>query len=102
MRYEDGGGYSLGEFVIMPNHVHVLLHVPDGGELSTILQAWKSISARKINSVLRRRGSLWQTEPFDHIVRDASHYRRFVPGTFRRIRRGLLGEALPLGVAVLK
>ncbi|MGN6367350.1 MAG: transposase [Phycisphaerae bacterium] len=77
MRHEDGTTYSLGEFVIMPNHVHVLVHVPAASELSAILQAWKSISARRINRRRGRRGTLWQSEPFDHIVRDRFHHRRF-------------------------
>jgi REP element-mobilizing transposase RayT len=77
MRHDDGAAYSLGEFVIMPNHVHALLHVPKSSDLSTILQAWKSISARRINKLHRRSGTLWQSEPFDHIVRDGTHHRRF-------------------------
>src|SRR5579863_4142325 len=27
MRHDDGTRYSLGEFVIMPNHVHALIHM---------------------------------------------------------------------------
>jgi putative transposase len=78
MRHDDGQLYGLGDFVIMPNHVHVLLHVPEARDLSSILQAWKSISARRINRILTHRGSLWQPEPFDHIVRDESHWQRFI------------------------
>ena len=87
MRHDDGTAYRLGSFVIMPNHVHALLHVPPPADLSDIMQAWKSISSRRINRLLRRRGSLWQPESFDHIVRDKSHWQSFI----RYIRRNPAG-----------
>lgn len=77
MRHQDGTRYGLGDFVVMPNHVHAILRVLDSVELSAIMQAWKSISARGINRLLQRRGSLWQPESFDHIVRNLAHRQRF-------------------------
>ena len=70
LRHDDGKAYLLGRFAIMPNHVHALLQLLADSDLSNTLQAWKSISARQINTYLRRSGSLWQDESFDHIVRD--------------------------------
>jgi len=83
MRHDDGRGYRLGEFVIMPNHVHVLLHMLPGQDLSVALKAWKSVSARKIGKRLRRPGSYWMDETFDHAVRQGASLERFV----RYIRR---------------
>ncbi len=69
LRHFDGQRYGLGEHVVMPNHVHaVVAPLADFG-LSTILHSWKSFSANRINGMLGRRGTLWQKESFDHVVR---------------------------------
>lgn len=65
----------------MPNHIHALLEPVPGVMLGDILQRWKGGSAREINLALGRSGSLWQVEPFDHIVRSEAqlqHFRRYV------------------------
>jgi putative transposase len=74
----DGPFFQLGDWVIMPNHAHVLAHVLPEGSLSSIMKAWKSASTRKINRLLNRRGNLWMEESFDHIVRDEAHWRKFI------------------------
>jgi REP element-mobilizing transposase RayT len=76
LRYFDGARYYLGEFVVMPNHVHAVTTPNAGYALSDILHSWKSYSANKINAMLGRRGTLWQGESFDHIVRSAAHLER--------------------------
>jgi len=77
LRDRDGAHYLLDEYVIMPNHAHVLMMPIGGRELSDIVGAWKSYTAHKINKLLDRKGDVWQAEPFDHIVRDAAALRRF-------------------------
>ena len=66
----EGERYELDEWVIMPNHVHLLVRPLDGFELSDILHSWKSYSANKINQKLNQTGSFWKKEYYDHIVRD--------------------------------
>ena len=78
MRFEDGIKYQMGDFVIMPNHVHVLVRIGEGEELSLVLKSWKTISCKKINREMGRSGTLWMPETFDHVVRDENHLRRFV------------------------
>lgn len=75
--YFDSERYLLDEFVIMPNHVHALLQPLDGHELSDILRSWKRFSAREINKLQAASGALWQSESFDHIVRDTQSLARF-------------------------
>jgi putative transposase len=61
--------YELHAWVIMANHVHILLrpHVP----LHKALMNIKSASARAANTVLRRTGKhFWQDESYDHWVRN--------------------------------
>jgi len=69
LRYFEGQRYALGEFVVMPNHVHVAVTPLTPYELSDILHSWKSYTAKQINALLGRSGTVWQKESFDHIVR---------------------------------
>ena len=81
LRHFDGDRYALGEFVVMPNHVHLLVTPAPDWELSNLEQAWKSISAKRINELHGTSGPLWQHESFDHIVRDAdwlAFYERYI------------------------
>lgn len=77
LRHFDGIRHWLGSFVVMPNHVHVLLTPMAGYSVWKTVGSWKQTSARLINERLRRKGALWQDEPFDHIVRDARNLDRF-------------------------
>lgn len=62
--------YYLHAWVIMPNHVHLLVEPLSNCVLSDILQAIKSISAHHANQLLGREGVFWQRESYDHLVRD--------------------------------
>jgi len=73
----DRHRYDLDQWVVMPNHVHVLVRPCEGYSLKGILQGWKSFTAHAINRHLGRRGQRWQRESFDHIVRSADHLERF-------------------------
>ena len=73
----DGRRYQLDQWVIMPNHVHVLVTPSEGFALEEILQGWKSFTAHAINRLLSRHGQLWQRESFDHIVRSSAYLERF-------------------------
>ena len=59
-----------GDFIVMPNHVHVLMKPIPPFELEDILQAIKSYTANQINRIFGREGQFWQRESYDHIVRD--------------------------------
>ncbi len=67
----------LRAFVVMPNHVHALVTLQPSHELKAILHSWKRFSARRINEILDREGSLWQSESWDHIVRDEAALAKF-------------------------
>ena len=64
-----GRRYHLDDWVIMPNHAHVLVAPLQGWELGRILHSWTSYTANRINTLVGRTGQLWQHEPYDHIVR---------------------------------
>jgi REP element-mobilizing transposase RayT len=71
LKHFDGERYVLGHYVIMPNHVHVVVRSVQGHLLKEILHSWKSFTAHKVNELLNRKGTFWQEESFDCIVRNA-------------------------------
>ncbi|MGD0870863.1 MAG: transposase [Bryobacteraceae bacterium] len=69
------GHYELGSFVIMANHVHVLLlpKVPP----SRLLKSLKGYTAREANRLLGRTGTpFWQRESYDRWVRNEQEWGR--------------------------
>ena len=67
--YFNGDRYHIGDFVVMPNHVHLLVCLLGGTDLLKQCRSWKKFSAGKINKVLGKTGRFWQEESFDHLVR---------------------------------
>lgn len=67
--------YTLHAFVVMANHVHVLL-TPNVA-LRRITNGLKGVTARGANRILRRAGRrFWQGESFDHWVRNEGEFER--------------------------
>jgi REP element-mobilizing transposase RayT len=69
--------YLLGEYVVMPNHVHALVQPVDDHSLENILHSWKSFSAKQINQMSGSHGRVWHQESFDHIVRSPAQLAHF-------------------------
>jgi REP element-mobilizing transposase RayT len=78
MHHFDGAWYELDAYVVMPNHVHVILRPLHWEEhpLEAILGSWKQFSGRRINTKRGTKRELWQQESYDRIVRDAEHLYR--------------------------
>ena len=73
--FDHARRYDLLFGVVMPDHVHLLfrpLVKEDGSwyELPQIIRGIKGTSAKRINSLLGRSGSVWQEEYFDRMIRD--------------------------------
>ena len=70
LRHFDGARYVLDEFVIMPNHVHVLVKPLVGHDLSGIMHSWKTFTSREIKKLYGLgEEPFWQAERFDHALR---------------------------------
>jgi putative transposase len=68
---------DLHGYVIMPNHVHVLL-APKISP-SRLMQSIKGTSAREANKLLGISGKpFWQHESYDHLVRTAEEFRKIL------------------------
>ncbi len=76
LRHQEGETHELHAFVIMPNHVHVLVRLLSGCRLEDRVRRWKTWSARHINQQTGRTGPLWQEGYWDRLVRDSEHRRR--------------------------
>ena len=88
--------YHLLAYCILPNHVHVLFQPMDSlvvasvesspGEetsdgispLAQIMHSLKSFTAHRINELLGRSGTFWQSESYDPWVRDDDELERIV------------------------
>jgi putative transposase len=70
----DGQKYALSDFVVMPNHVHVLAQFPEEGQLKRRCRAWKHFTALEINRCLKTAGRFRQVESFVHLVRIAEQF----------------------------
>lgn len=91
-----------GEFVIMPNHIHGIIHLttrvgarrrraltrteqfgsPVAGSLSTVIRAFKSQVTRRINAMNRTPGRpVWMSGIYEHIIRndrELNNIRRYI------------------------
>ena len=74
LRFFDKARYTLHAWVIMPNHLHVILTPIPPNELPEILHTWKSYTAKFANKTLGRHGTFWQPEYYDHLIRNAEEY----------------------------
>jgi putative transposase len=76
LHFFDGERYTLYDYVVMPNHVHVLFQAHGDTTLKSLLHSWRSFTAHAINKALRRRGKLWQDDYFDRLVRSEANFRK--------------------------
>jgi REP element-mobilizing transposase RayT len=73
--HQDGHRYRLLAWVVMPNHVHLLVEIWRT-PLAKLVQDWKGYTARRINRMLGRGGKLWQDDYWDRYIRDEGHFRK--------------------------
>jgi len=98
-----GERYDLIAWVVMPNHVHVLVRVYEGVPLAKIVQSWKSYTGRRIRLMMEResqagspslstptaeesragarrsRGQgIWMRDYWDRYIRDERHFHTVV------------------------
>ena len=77
IRYRDRHlrHYQLHAFVVMPNHVHLLMTPLVA--VSRVMQSLKRFTAREGNRILGLTGrSFWQDESYDRLVRNDAEFER--------------------------
>ncbi|NNE98722.1 MAG: transposase [Pyrinomonadaceae bacterium] len=70
--------YRLIAYVIMPNHVHILIRPSEDQGLASIMHSIKSYTSKEVNKILDRKGKFWSKEYFDRYIRDYDHFIRTV------------------------
>lgn len=73
LRHYDGDKYLLLGYVVMPNHVHILLVPLSENRLGSIVRQFKSYTAKQINVLSGNSGRLWQREYYDTLIRNRAH-----------------------------
>ena len=70
-------GVAVDKYVVMPNHIHLILTLPcDGGRalraptVSRIIRAWKETVTKTLGT------PIWQKSFYDHIICDENDYLR--------------------------
>ena len=94
----DGVRYRVLAWVIMPNHVHVLIDPME--PISKTIQGWKSFTARWLLKHNERLGlgipdphQVWMREYWDRFIRDADHLRATIDYIHRNpVKAGLCRE----------
>lgn len=84
--------YDLHAWVVMSNHVHML--IDPQAELSRITRSVKSYSARHANEILGRTGEpFWAIESFDRWVRDLKEFENIIRYIeFNPVKAGLVAN----------
>lgn len=72
--YRDASKFELHEFVVMPNHLHLLLSPGDELTLERAMQLIKGGFSHRVGKDLGSRREIWQRAYVDHRIRDAADY----------------------------
>lgn len=75
LSYRDQQKYQLHEFVVMPDHIHLL--ITPIVTLERAVQFIKGGFSFRVNRVSHLRGAIWQTSFYDRRVRNAIEYEKF-------------------------
>jgi len=60
---------DLLAWVVMPDHIHLLLQLGESSSLSRLINRLKGSAARAVNLRLGRSGPVWQRAFHDHLLR---------------------------------
>jgi putative transposase len=103
--HRDKGNYRLHEFVLMPNHLHLLLTPSSTTSLEKAMNLIKGGSSHEIHRVRSSKMQIWQSGFHESRVRDFADYKtkadyiRFNPVSAHLVDRP---EHWPLGSACQK
>lgn len=65
--YRNREKANIFAYVIMPNHIHMIINIPEGGSISNFMRDFKHMTAREYNQMRSlRSGRLWQAR-FDDV-----------------------------------
>jgi putative transposase len=74
LSYREQKRFQVHEFVVMPNHVHLLITLGEGITIERAMQFVKGGFSFRVRKELGVAIEIWQRGYVDHRVRDASDY----------------------------
>jgi putative transposase len=93
-KYREVGEFEFHEYVVMPNHIHLLVSLNDQQQLSRVIQLIKggfSHSLRKNGIAFR---AVWEQRYYDRRVRDGNEFAEFSRYICQNpVRKGLVERA---------
>jgi putative transposase len=103
--YMRSGKITVHDFVIMPNHVHILMTVPGEMSLEKAMQLIKGSFSFRANKELGFRGEIWQRGYSDvriHDDKSFQQHREYIENN--PVKAGLANtpDEYPFGTAYLK
>ena len=69
LEFRDGRVFRMYAWVLMPNHMHMIIRQMEDQPLGTIVKSFKTYTARDINKTRSRTGQVWQFDYFDRLIR---------------------------------
>jgi putative transposase len=76
LSYRTEKKYLLHEFVVMPDHLHLIL-TPQGITLERAMQLIKGGFSFQLNKNLKTKKDIWQPSFFDRRIRDYLEYQKY-------------------------
>lgn len=78
LRHYNFKEYLLHSFIIMPNHLHILLSPLTEKPINTVIGRIKGFTSFKIKKLLGIDSEIWQQGMFDRIVRSDDEFKKYV------------------------
>jgi putative transposase len=72
--YRNDGKYALHEFVLMPDHFHLLLTPSQGVPLEHVMQLIKGGFSYRVGKELELKMEIWERGYIDHRIRDPTDF----------------------------
>jgi REP element-mobilizing transposase RayT len=95
--FHEGSKTRMDSFVVMPNHVHVLVQLIGDTRLSDVMHSWRGYSAQELNRRRGKKGRFWSEDYWDRVIRSPRHYWR----VRKYIRDNPVKAGLPQGTWLL-
>jgi putative transposase len=103
--YMRSGKMTIHDFVMMPNHVHILMTVPGEMTLEKAMQLIKGSFSFRANKELGFRGEIWQRGYSDVRVLDDQSFqehREYIENNPVKAGLAMRPDEYPFGTAYLK
>jgi REP element-mobilizing transposase RayT len=81
LQHFHGERYYLHAWCVMSNHLHVVYTALGSHTPKDIHHSWNSYTAHQANKLLKRSGTFWEADGFDHLIRSLDDLEWFLAYT---------------------